>query len=305
MDRLDQIALLLQVARLGSFTRAAAAIGTRQSTVSKAVAAVEARLGVALFARTPRGVVLTEDGARYLERAQAALSALDDAERAVQPTDELQGGLRVGAPAAFGRRHLAARLARFASRHPALRIELVLSDHAGDLAREGLDMAIRLGALADSRLVGRRIGATRRVLVAAPGYVESHPAVRTLADLDEHDLVVFRPRAMAVPWSFETAAGPVEVPVRGRFESDDAEACLEAAVQGLGLALLPSWLCDRALAEARLAAVPVDERIALLPIHALLPGDRAATRRARETVGFLAEEFRVDPGLTAYGVVSG
>ncbi len=299
MDRLTQLQIFVRVADLGSFTRAAHTLAIRQSTVSKGVAQLEERLGARLLLRSPKGVRLTEDGEQFLVHCRRLLDGLQDAEAALRQEQELQGVLRVAAPAAFGRLQLTHRLAAFMRRHPQLRLELTLGDDWSAHSQAGIDVAIRLGPQQDSSLVARRIGATRRVLVAAPTYFEAHEEPRHPHDLLKHDCVVFRPRFAAMSWAFTQPS--VTVPVRGRFESDNAEACLQAAVEGLGVALLPSWMCDAPLLSGRLVRTLEGSLAQLLPVYAVMPSGRLLPRRTRALVSFLAEEFRIDPTLTAYG----
>lgn len=298
MDRLAQLEAFVLVADHGSFTRAARSLGVGQSTVSKGISALEARLGATLFARGAQGIQLTQEGLLLLEKARGALDGVAEAERALRTEDPLTGPLRISAPAAFGRLQLAARLARWAARHPRLRVELTLSDHVRDLAPEGLDLAIRLGEQPDSSLRARRIGASRRVLVAHVDYASSRGLPAQPSELQHHELIVFRPRFTAVPWIL---GGQSQAALRGRFESDNAEACLEAVQAGLGLSLLPSWLCERGLRERSLVEALPEAKPSFLPIYALVPGGRTTPERVEATIRHLKGEMRLDPALSDYG----
>src|ERR1700741_5224899 len=169
-DRFFSLLLFVRVARTGSFSAAGRELGLSQPTASRIVAALERKVGAALLTRTTRAVTLTEAGAEYLARAEEILSALDEADHAARGTGELRGILRIASSTSFAVRTLLPRISSFADLHPALRIEFILNDEKQDLVGDAVDVALRVGALADSSAVARRIGTVYRTLAASPSY---------------------------------------------------------------------------------------------------------------------------------------
>src|ERR1700744_6544182 len=178
-DRFVSLQLFTRVARLGRFSTAGREMDLSQLTASRMIAALEKQVGVALFTRTTRAVTLTEAGMEYLIRAEAILAALDEADHAARGTGELRGVLRVAMSTSTAVRCVLPRLPLFADRHPALRVEFVLNDERQDLVGDGIDVALRIGALADSSAVPRRIGTVGRILAASPSYLAAAGAPRT------------------------------------------------------------------------------------------------------------------------------
>lgn len=300
MDLLDAMRSFVRVVETGSFSAVARELNATQPTVSKQVAWLEKRLGTRLLQRTTRSLSLTEEGRTFAARALAALEAIDEAEAAVGPRRQKPGGhVRIACPVAFGRLHVAPRLRRFLARYPDLSLELVMSDGVANLVEQGLDVAIRVGQLADTTLVARRIGTTRRVTVGAPSYFQRRGEPQAPKDLADHDCIVYTALATGNEWHFDGKDGPVKVRVSGRLSANNSEAVREGVLSGCGIAVLPTWLFRTELVEGTVRIVLQDYEPVALPVHAVYPSRRFVPAKVHAVVEFFAEEFRRDPSLSA------
>jgi DNA-binding transcriptional LysR family regulator len=298
---LDDLRAFAAVVEAGGFSRAAARLGLAKSIVSRRVARLEASLGGArLLARTTRGVSPTEAGAAFHARCARILAELDEAREEVAGREGGVGGtLRIAAPLSFGIAHLAPALARFAAAHPRLSLDVAYGDRLVDLVGERFDAAVRIGALADSSMVARRLSPVRTVAVASPAYLACRGAPETPEDLAEHDCLVYSAGAGGgETWRFRTGRGGggiVGVRPHGRFRADNGEALAAAALEGLGVAVLPTFLAGGALRSGALvpllAAFPMPE----LGLHVLRPPGGPAPARVRALIDFLAERFGPEP----------
>jgi DNA-binding transcriptional LysR family regulator len=299
MDRVDEMKAFVRVVEGGSFTAAARSMGLRQPTISKAVQSLENRLGVRLLHRSSTAMSTTEAGQRYYEQAQRLLELLDDMECTVrQRTEEAeQGTIRLSAPASFGRLKLAAPLFAFMERHPAIQVDLLLSDGDADLISLGLDLAVRVGRLPDSPLVGRRIAASPRITVAAPSYLARKGSPLSPKDLNAHDCVVYTRLRRGRCWRYEGPDGPIDVDVDGRFRTDSSETTRQAVLAGLGIGYVPMWLVSEPLRDGRLLPLLSDYRAESALIQVVLPQRNFVTRRTRLLVDFLVEVFKADPDV--------
>src|SRR4051794_34848768 len=234
MDRLDAMAVFVSVAEAGSFSRASKSLGAPLTTVSRKVAQLEERLGARLFVRTTRRLGLTEKGSEYLERCKRILGDIDEAESAL--ADDLStpsGRLIISAPVLFGRMYLAPLLVPFITRNPRVHVEVSLSDPYSDLVAQHIDVAIRIGRLEDSSMVARRLGMFRRVVCAAPSYLERHGIPKHPNDLTKHECSIFTMLTDPVDWTFRASDGrDMTVRVKGCVRSDNADVVLEAALAG-------------------------------------------------------------------------
>ena len=298
MDRLDAMRLFTRVVETGSFSAVAREAGVGQPAVSKQVAALEEHLGAQLLHRTSRNLGLTEAGRTYYEATVRLLSDLDDAESLVgRGQTQPSGLLRVSLSAGFGRLHVVPLLPAFHARYPEVVTDIVVSDRYVDLVEDGIDVAIRLGDLADSGLVARRIGVSPRVTVGSPAYLHRAGAPVTPHDLGRHACVAFTFQRSPRAWTFAGPDGPIQHVPRGPVRANDAEHIRAAVLAGLGLAQAPRWLFS-----ADLAAGSVDEVLAAYPaertpIHAVLPAGRKPAGKVRAFVEHLATAFANDPGL--------
>ncbi len=308
MDRLSELEAFAAVAETGGFSAAARTLGRTTSAVSKQIQSLEARLGVRLLHRTTRRVSLTEIGVAFRERVQGVLSDLGDAEAAAAELQaEPRGLLRVSMPTDFGRMQLAATLAAFATRHPGIRLEVDFSDRFVDVVEEGFDVVIRIANLADSTLVARRMGPCRRVLCAAPAYLESSGRPADPAELRGHTVIGYA-YEQARPWRFRgTAAQETTVNVDPRHCANNGEMIRNMLVSGLGIALLPTFLVGDDLRAGRLETLFVDRLEADTVIWAVTPHRKLLATKVRLLLDDLAsgcgENPPWDDGLDSGGEV--
>ena len=291
MMNLRGIALFVRVCDEGSFSAAARAEGIAQSMVSRHVASLEEELGVELLSRTTRRVEPTSAGRAFLGRAREVLGTLTAARTELGDSEEKPSGfLRVTAPTTLGRRYLMPVVVGFMERHPAVRIELRLKDSNADLVSEGIDLAIRVGALADSALKCQRLGVSRLVPVCSPGYLAKCGPIRDISDFERLDPIMIRSGGRLVR-GWRTPDGQNFVGGEPRVIVDDLEAAQSAAIAGLGMTLLPTWLISEDLAAQRLVSL-LDEPV-LEPLPVWLLHRDAIPPRARVLRNHLINEFRL------------
>jgi DNA-binding transcriptional LysR family regulator len=289
VDRLDAMTAFSAVAELRGFAAAARRLGLSRPAVTRLVAALEARLGTRLLQRTTRSVALTDAGARYLERARRILSDVAEAEGLARADrTEPAGRFVLSAPSLFGRLHVAPLMCAFLARHPALVGELVLSDRPVSLVEEGVDLAVRIGALADSSLVARRVGRTRRVVVGAPSYLERRGTPRRPEELAGHALVQFTGVSPGPEWRFSRAGREVRLPLAPRFATNSADAAIGHAEQGGGLTMVLAYQVAAAVRAGRLRVILPGFEPPPLPIHLLYPSGRLLSAKVRAFAGQVA-----------------
>lgn len=274
---LNRIRLFVRVVEAGGFTRAAELCRLPKSSVSRAVAALERELAVRLLQRTTRQMQLTEAGRAYYESGSRALAELDEAAAAVsQLQDAPRGRVRITAPADVGHWLLTPSLVRFAARTPEVHVDVSLTQRLVDLVHEGFDLALRIGKLGDSRLVARPLGLVRAGIFASPTYLKRRGRPRTVADLADHDCVLFRGVAGRSIWQLVGPAGAAKIEVRGAIGADDHQLIREAAAAGQGLALLPLFACS---SEKDLRRVLPEHVTAGEPIQLVYPTARFLPKR--------------------------
>lgn len=284
-DRLFALRLFARIARTGSFSKAGRELGLSQPSVSRIAAELEKEVGAALLTRTTRAVTLTEAGTDYLARIEPILDALEEADHAVRGTGELRGILRVALSSSFAVREVIPRLPAFLDRHPALRIELMMNDLRQDLIQEGADMALRFGALPDSSAMARRITASRRVLVASPGYLAKYGTPQTPADLAKHRIVL-GPNGVK-GWSFQKDGRNVSVRVDGHVSISQNEGAVAAAVAGLGIMYTGMWGSRAEIDSGTLVQILPDWDMGQVEVNAVFPAGRAAKPAARSFADYL------------------
>ncbi len=296
MDRLDAMQMYVRVAETGSFTQVARELGTTQPTVTKQVAALEARLQARLLNRNTRGVSLTEAGALYYERCKAIARDVAEAEGLLRaPQAQMQGGLRIGSSVAFGRRVLIPLALQFMRQHPQVQVDLSFEDRYTDLVATGIDVALRLGKLADSSLGARTLGVNPWVLVASPAYLRQHAAPRRPADLKEHATLIYSSVQGTDLWRLQPAGGePVSVPVTGRLRSNNLSALLAAARAHMGIAALPRYVAHESLQAGRVVEVLRHCRLPEQDIHAVYPSPRLVPQKVQAFIAFLQGRFDAD-----------
>ena len=292
-DLLAPLRLFVRVARTGSFSRAGRELAISQPSASRIIAALEREVGAPLLTRTTRAVVLTEAGSEYLSRVEPLLDALEEANQAARGTGELRGVLRLGLPISIAVREIVPRLPRFLSRHPALRMDLLLDDKRQDLVREGVDVALRFGELTESSSgTARLIGMNQRLLAASPAYLRRAGKPASPAELANHPLIIGSPGMAPAGWSFEREGRTVSLRVKGRLTFTVNEGATAAAVAGLGIVSTGLWGCRAELASGALVRILEDWSMPSQEINAVFPAGRGAKRSARAFVDFLIDDLK-------------
>lgn len=294
LDRVTGMQVFSKIAGLGSLSAAARAMGMSQTMATKHMAALEGRLGVKLLHRTTRRLTLTEAGRTYLEAAERILSEIEDADVAASAeTMHVRGTLRLNAPVSFGIREIAPLLPELARRHPDLTVDLGLNDRYVDLIEEGWDLVIRIGTLADSSMIARRLAPCRMIVCASPTYVAEHGYPRNVADLKRHVCLGYTlSRAVGADrWSFGSN-GRETVAISGNLKANNGDALVAAAIAGQGIIYQPEFLVTREIAAGLLLPLRLDhDPIELDGIYALYPANRRPPAKVRATIDFLADRL--------------
>lgn len=296
MDRLLAMHTFVRVVEAGSFSAVARELATTQSSVSKQVAALERHLGARLLARTTRSLSLTDEGERYFEATRRLVAEVAEAEAGVRSSRaQLSGWLRVAASVGFGQRVLMPVIRRFIDAHPAVKIDLELSDGFVDLVERGIDAALRIGTLpTDSLLVARRIGTTERAVFAGRTYLASRPRrLRTPkipADLLHHDCIVYTGLATRNAWTLRTPEGSdVTVRVEPAFQTNSSEGVRAATLAGFGVTYSPHWLLADAVAAGEVVRLLPQWSAPPLPIHLLTTPHRRGAAKVKAFAEHVAE----------------
>ncbi|MDR3506803.1 MAG: LysR family transcriptional regulator [Caulobacteraceae bacterium] len=294
----EGLAIFAKVAEMRSFAGAAQELALSKATVSKAVTRLELRLGARLFNRTSRRLALTDAGQRLLEPASAILAQGEAAEDAALEQSKTPRGLvRLAAPMSFGLRCVAPILPDFLGTYPQVSIDLHLSDETVDLIGEGIDLALRIGALPDSSMVARRLCPVRRLVVGAPAYFARRGRPTHPAHLAEHDCLGYAYLATADVWRFTNAAGEESwVRPAGPMRANNADALTPALIAGLGLALQPDFIVEEALASGALEAVLTDWAMRDASLHLVSPSAGPRPARVSVLADFLVERLAKGPG---------
>ena len=294
MDRLDAIAIFVAVAEARNFAAAAKKLARSPAAVTRAVAALEASLGVRLLDRTTRSVRLTEVGGDYLLHARRLLEDFHQAEQvAAGAQARPRGTLRVAAPLVFGRLHVLPVVADYLARHPGTDVQLALSDSVINLLEEGMDVAVRIGTLPDSSLIARRVGQVRRVVCASRDYLATRGQPRRPADLAGHDAIVSSHTAGGDTWAFHRAGREISVTVNPRLVVNGAEPAMDAAAAGLGVARVLSYQLKPRMTEGNLVSIldAWDDRVR--PVSIVAPAGRFMPAKVRAFIDLAA---RILPG---------
>jgi DNA-binding transcriptional LysR family regulator len=301
-DTLALFQTFIRVVEVGSFTAVATERNTSQPTISRQIATLEEHLGCLLFQRTTRSLTMTDDGRVFYEHARRTIEAAKEAESVVgHRRGKPSGKLRIAASVVFGRLHIIPRLPSFMARYPEIEIDLLMNDGFSDLVEEGIDLSIRVGLIADSSLIARRIGITRRTLVATPDYLARKGFPQKPDDLQQHDCIVYSRLATGENWSFTGPDGPVTMPITGRFHVNNTEGVRAAILEGLGIGYVPVWhFADREIETGKLTVLLKEFEPPAQPISAVYPSRRFLALKVRAMIDFLDSEFGIDPKLSAY-----
>ncbi|HTR10817.1 MAG TPA: LysR family transcriptional regulator [Paraburkholderia sp.] len=287
MIDIEDLQTFVEVADAGGLTQAAKRLGLSKSVVSRRLARLESELGAQLMSRTTRGAALTEAGATFREYAARICSDLDLARETILPAGELRGRLRIAAPVSFGATHLAPLLADLARQHPLLQLHTAFSDHFVDVVNDGFDAAIRIGHLADSNLIARRIGPISGKLVASPAYIGTYGEPRTPDEIANHEAIFQHDET----WRFMDGNTVVTVNPRGRFTANNGQALVAAAVAGLGITALPDFLTDDHVASGSLIPIMRNFPVQESGIYVVRPPGAHPPRKVRVLIEMLIEHF--------------
>lgn len=297
MDRFRNLEIFAKTAERLNFAAAARELKLTRAMVSKHIADLEARLGMRLFQRTTRRVSLTEAGRMLAARAGGVIDALQETEDAVRELHTvLTGRLRVNAPVSFGAKHLTPLVARFLADHPGVTIDLTLNDRAVDLIEEGYDVLIRIGVLADSSLIARRLAPARLAIVAAPDYLKRWGVPKTPADLKRHNCLGYSYWSLRDEWQLTGPGGKAErVRVKGSLSANNGDALRCAALDGVGLILQPTFSIADDLRTGRLVRVLAAYAPRELAVHALYAPGAAPSAKLRAFIDMLAAAWQGTP----------
>ena len=286
MDRLQAMTAFVRVVETGSFSGAARHLGVGQPAISKTIAQLEDRLQVRLLIRSTHGLTPTDAGLRFFERAKTVIQEADEAELEAKGAGAgLSGRLRVCAATTFARIMILPHLPKFMDSHPDLEVDVILDDRVIDLVSEGIDVALRMGELADSSAVARRITSGRRSVIATPAYLESHGTPLVPADLATHQAVVYT--QLGNSWTFRRQGTAASVAVAGRTRFSAAEGIRTAVLAGMGLAVASDWMFAPELASGAVRRVLEDWELPPVDLWAVFPTGRLASAKARAFADFV------------------
>jgi LysR family transcriptional regulator for bpeEF and oprC len=298
MNKLQAMEVFVQVVDAGSFTRAAEMLQMPKATVSTLVQSLEAALSAKLLYRTTRQVTVTTDGAAYYERCLRILSDVRDAEESLSRTRlSPSGRLRVDAPTGLSSEILVPALPAFFERYPDIMLELGCSDRPVDLVEEGVDCAVRGGALQDTSLIARRVGVVNFLTAAAPSYLARYGTPQHPRELERHRCVNYfsAKTGKVFDWDFNQGDERIEVPMRGLIALNDSNSYVEAGLAGLGIIQMTDYLVDRHVTSGRMVQILPDWLSDPLPVHVVYPQNRHLSAKVRVFVEWVAELFAANP----------
>lgn len=296
MDRIAGVQLFVRIVETGSFSKASVDLGVTQPTATKHVAAVEARLGARLLNRNTRGVSTTEIGALYYEKCKTIQRELEEADNLASLLQSRIGGqLRISTSVAFGRRVLTPIVLAFMREHPEITIDLSFDDRYVNLVEQGVDVAIRMGRLADSSLGARYLAQNPWVLVASPAYLKAHAAPTTPAEVAAHPCLIYSTVQGDERWHFtSTSASGGEahaVPVRGPLRTNNLSVLLEATHDGMGLAMLPWYVAHASVREGKVVPLLTAFALPVQEMHAVFPSPKLLPSKVSSFIGFLQAQL--------------
>ncbi|MGR3616201.1 MAG: LysR family transcriptional regulator [Paracoccaceae bacterium] len=293
MDRMTEMEAFANVVDQGGFTDAARKMGISKSAVSKHITNLEDRLGARLLNRTTRSVIPTDIGLVYYDRARQVLNDAGEADALIgSMQSEPTGSLKISVATDFGVRHMTPVLRDFLADFPGIKLEVVLNNRCVELISEGFDMAVRIGDLDDSSLRARKLTETSRRILASPSYIQKNGLPETIQDLNKHTLLQYTNKACGNAWKLKSATGQNhQIRTDARFAVNDGQSLLNAAVEGIGLAYLPSYLYSDALKNGELVDVLPSLPDQRKGIYAVFPPGRFLQPKVRALIDFLAHSF--------------
>ncbi len=295
MDRFDEINAFAAVADAKSFTQGARRLGVSSAQVSKLVARLENRLGARLLNRTTRDVSLTDTGRAYLERARGLLEDFETLESSVRDQSGPRGTLKISAPVSFGAIQLTPALLDFAEAYPEVSLDVSSTDRMVNLVEEGFDVGVRIGQLADSSVIARKLAAVRMVTCASPEYLARAGTPAAPQDLARHEAIMDNNARDPRVWTYGAPSDRYEVRVHGRMTFGGADACVAAARRGMGITVTPAFAAAEDLRARRLVPLLCAYEAPLIHVHAVYPHARHLASKVRAFVDFLAERYSGEP----------
>lgn len=296
MERLDCDRMFVAVMELGSFAAAAQRLGTSSGQASKLVARLEGELGVQLLKRSTRALSPTEVGLAYFDRIKNLLEEWDALDASVRhAAGKPSGRLKLSAPITFGASQLAPVLIAFAREYPEIELDVNFSDRLVSIVDEGFDVAIRIGRLSDSRLIARHLSDMRVVIAASDAYLHAHGTPQHYQQLTQHNCIIDTNFRDPFNWPFSVNGEAVTLPVRGRLHFSNAEASLTAALSGLGVARLPTFIAGPALRAGTIRPLLRDSEIPPLGLYAVYPPARHLAHKVRALIDFLVSHYAGQP----------
>jgi DNA-binding transcriptional LysR family regulator len=298
MDRLTEMQIYVAVSEAEGFASAARRLNISPPVVTRAVADLEARLGVKLLNRTTRYVRVTDAGLRYLEDARRVIAAADEADEAVIGINgEPRGHIAVTAPVLFGRIYVMPGIVDYLQRYPATEVSAMFVDRVVNLLEEGIDVALRIGELGDSSFHALRVGSVRRVLCAAPDYIAQHGLPAHPNELQNHSLIVAASLGMNVEWRFAQQGKPLSVRVKPRLAVTSIDSAIDAAVRGLGITRIMSYQIAQELQQGKLTILLSEFEPEVVPVHILHREGRYSSAKIRSFIDLMAERLRANQSL--------
>jgi DNA-binding transcriptional LysR family regulator len=293
MDRLAAMETFVRVIETGSFSAAARALNVGQPAVSKIVAHLEERLGVRLVMRSTRGLSPTEAGRNFYDHAKRAIEKANEADMVARGAGaSLAGRLRISAAVTFARLHVIPHLPKFLAAHPDLTMDVILDDRMIDLVEEGVDVALRMGTLADSSLTSRKLASAPRHVVGTAAYFAHSGVPTTPAELAEHSVVIYVPDSGGGTYTFRQGATEVSVSVSGRLRVSAAEGVRAGVLAGIGVTIASAWMFGPELESGEVRAVLTDWSLPSIDVFAVYPTGRMPSAKARAFAAFVAAELK-------------
>ena len=287
MDRFESMKILLQVVKAGSLSAAGRELRQPLATVSRKISELEAHLGAQIFTRTNRRLALTEAGENYVRSVRQILDDLDSAEAAISGEYAFpKGELIMTAPVAFGRMHVLPVVADFLKQNPKINIRLFLADRVVNLSEDHIDVAVRIGTLPDSSLLAIRLGTIHGIVCASPAYLKAHPAIKTPADVSQHDCINFAAIDGPDHWTFRVNGDDQSIPIRTRLQVNTAEAALDACAAELGLTHVLSYQAQKFLNSGTLVQVLEEFTLPPVPVHLVFATRNPMPKKLRTFLDF-------------------
>ncbi|TDV51162.1 LysR family transcriptional regulator [Pseudomonas graminis] len=297
MDRIECMRAFVATVGANGFAAAARALDVPRSKISKQIQALEEAIGVQLLQRTTRSLHLTEAGAEYYDACRDVIASLDEAEqRARTGMGEIRGVLRVNAPMSFGLSRLGPLIPRFNELHPNVELQVVLSDQQVDPVKGGFDVTIRIASLPDSSMIARSLAPAPRIMVASPDYLAREGTPQTPKDLAHHKCLSYGYLQSGVSLQLCNGKETQRVTVSGPLHANNGDILAQAAVAGMGIALLPNFIIERAVADGRLVPVLCEWEAPAITVNAVYPSARRVPMKTRAFIDFLVAELSVESG---------